>query len=155
GLVRRSRHWWRRACGRARLGNWDDDRRGSGHLVGKRIAPGPNQPILRTVLSRRPDSAGRHVESMARAAGGSASRQWSGGAGMSALLTVAGVSKRYPGVLALDRVNLRLRAGEIHALVGENGAGKSSLIKILTGVISPDEGEILLTAKPMRSSTPS
>lgn len=73
---------------------------------------------------------------------------------MSALLTVSGVSKRYPGVLALDRVNLRLQAGEIHALVGENGAGKSSLIKILTGVISPDEGEILLTGKPMRFSTP-
>lgn len=73
---------------------------------------------------------------------------------MSALLTVAGVSKSYPGVLALDRVNLRLRAGEIHALVGENGAGKSSLIKILTGVTSPDEGEILLDGKPMRFSTP-
>lgn len=73
---------------------------------------------------------------------------------MSALLTVAGVSKSYPGVLALDRVNLRLRAGEIHALVGENGAGKSSLIKILTGVTSPDEGEILLDGSPVRFSTP-
>lgn len=73
---------------------------------------------------------------------------------MSALLTVAGVSKSYPGVLALDRVNLRLRAGEIHALVGENGAGKSSLIKILTGVTSPDEGEILLDGSPVCFSTP-
>jgi ribose transport system ATP-binding protein len=73
---------------------------------------------------------------------------------MSALLAVNGVSKSYPGVRALDRVNLSLEAGEIHALVGENGAGKSSLIKILTGVIAPDEGEIVLGGAPMRFARP-
>lgn len=73
---------------------------------------------------------------------------------MSALLTVSGVSKSYPGVLALDGVNLRLQAGKIHALVGENGAGKSSLIKILTGVIEPDAGDIVLAGKPVRFSRP-
>ena len=59
-----------------------------------------------------------------------------------AVVDVVEVSKRFSGVLALDRVSLTLQPGRVHALVGENGAGKSTLIKILTGVHQPDGGEI-------------
>ena len=57
-------------------------------------------------------------------------------------LLLSGICKRFPGVVALDFVDIALRRGEIHALVGENGAGKSTLIKILSGVLTPDEGNI-------------
>ena len=53
------------------------------------------------------------------------------------------IVKRYPGVVANDRVSIRLYAGEIHGLVGENGSGKSTLIKVLSGAHPPDEGCIL------------
>jgi ABC-type sugar transport system ATPase subunit len=53
------------------------------------------------------------------------------------------VSKTFPGVRALDRVSLRLKSGEVHALVGENGSGKSTLAKCLSGTYQPDGGEIL------------
>src|SRR5207247_7902509 len=69
-------------------------------------------------------------------------------------LEVSGIRKQFPGVVALDDVSLRLRAGEIHALLGENGAGKSTLIKILTGVYQPDEGEIRLDGSPVRFVSP-
>ncbi len=58
------------------------------------------------------------------------------------LLDVRALSKRYPGVLALDRVDFDLRPGEVHILFGENGAGKSTLISILAGANRPTEGEI-------------
>jgi ribose transport system ATP-binding protein len=58
------------------------------------------------------------------------------------LLTVSKVAKRYGPVVALRSVDLTIEPGEIHALLGANGAGKSTLVKILTGVISPDQGEI-------------
>src|SRR4051812_31716048 len=64
------------------------------------------------------------------------------------LLELEDVTKRYPGVLALDRVDFDLRAGEVHALVGENGAGKSTLIQLVSGVLAPDAGRILLEGKP-------
>ena len=60
------------------------------------------------------------------------------------LLEMRGISKRFPGVLALDGVDFRLRRGEVHALMGENGAGKSTLIKALTGVHMRDEGKVVL-----------
>ncbi len=50
------------------------------------------------------------------------------------LIDIRRVSKAFPGVLALDQVNLCLRRGEVHGLMGENGAGKSTLIKVLTGL---------------------
>jgi ABC-type sugar transport system ATPase subunit len=58
------------------------------------------------------------------------------------LWALTGITKRFPGVRANDGVNLTLRAGQIHGLLGENGCGKSTLIKILSGVQAPDEGEI-------------
>ena len=54
-----------------------------------------------------------------------------------------GIVKRFPGVLALDGVDLEVRAGEVHCLLGQNGAGKSTLIKVLSASYQPDEGEIL------------
>ena len=60
-----------------------------------------------------------------------------------------GVSKTFPGVRALEKVDLRLKAGEVHALLGENGAGKSTLIKIMTGALRRDEGEIRLDGRPV------
>ena len=60
------------------------------------------------------------------------------------LLRVEGVTKSFPGVRALDGVDLTLRAGEVHVLLGENGAGKSTLIKMLSGAHRPDEGRLLV-----------
>jgi ABC-type sugar transport system ATPase subunit len=54
------------------------------------------------------------------------------------------VTKRFPGVLALDGAGLEIRRAEVHALLGENGAGKSTLIKLLSGVYQPDEGSIIV-----------
>src|SRR5258708_9561317 len=62
------------------------------------------------------------------------------------LLEVAGLSKGFPGVKALDSVDLKVQTGEIHALMGENGAGKSYLSKVLTGVFPQDAGETQLVA---------
>lgn len=72
-----------------------------------------------------------------------------------AVLEARAVSKRFPGVVALDDVSFSLRAGETHALVGENGAGKSTLIKVLTGVHRPDGGELRLSGDPVGFARPS
>ena len=69
---------------------------------------------------------------------------------MEYILEMKGIRKTFPGVLALDNVDFRVRPGEIHSLMGENGAGKSTLIKILTGVYSKDEGQILLDGREIR-----
>ncbi|MBH3426224.1 ABC transporter ATP-binding protein [Pseudomonas alkylphenolica] len=58
-------------------------------------------------------------------------------------LELRAITKRYPGTLANDRIDLRIQAGEIHALLGENGAGKSTLMKIIYGVTAADSGEVL------------
>lgn len=73
---------------------------------------------------------------------------------MTPVLELRGVSKTFPGVRALAGVDLRIGAGEAHALLGENGAGKSTLLKILAGTLPPDAGTFLVDGKPMRLDTP-
>ncbi len=64
------------------------------------------------------------------------------------VLQAKDITKRFPGVLANDKVNFDLRKGEIHALLGENGAGKTTLMNILYGLYLPDSGEILVNGQP-------
>ena len=63
------------------------------------------------------------------------------------LLRMEGISKRFPGVKALDNVHLEVKAGTVHALMGENGAGKSTLMKCLFGIYNKDAGHIYLDGK--------
>ncbi|MFC4304448.1 sugar ABC transporter ATP-binding protein [Cohnella boryungensis] len=63
------------------------------------------------------------------------------------VLELKGITKIFPGVRALDDVYFKLRPGEIHALMGENGAGKSTFIKVITGVHAPEEGEMFLNGR--------
>jgi len=69
-------------------------------------------------------------------------------------LECRGIRKTFPGVVALDHVDLAIRRGEIHGLVGQNGAGKSTFVKILTGVYAADVGEILLDGATVRIAGP-
>jgi ribose transport system ATP-binding protein len=73
---------------------------------------------------------------------------------MPSLLELREITKKYPGVLALDRVSFDLGKGEVHALIGENGAGKSTLIKVLSGAVQPDSGEIIFDGLPVSFSDP-
>jgi galactofuranose transport system ATP-binding protein len=70
------------------------------------------------------------------------------------VLELKGVSRSFVGVKALQDANLRLHAGEVHALMGQNGAGKSTLIKVLTGVFPPDGGTITLAGREIRPASP-
>ncbi|BDA87124.1 sugar ABC transporter ATP-binding protein [Aureimonas sp. SA4125] len=70
------------------------------------------------------------------------------------LLHLAGISKRFTGVLALDRVDFDVRAGELHVLFGENGAGKSTLINVIAGTFPPDGGEFRFGGEEIRHLTP-
>ncbi len=65
-----------------------------------------------------------------------------------------GVTKRFPGVLANDQIDLRVCAGEVHALLGENGAGKTTLMNILAGLYQPDSGEVLVGGKRLQFGSP-
>lgn len=70
------------------------------------------------------------------------------------LFRMEGISKRYGGVRALEAAELTVTAGRIHAILGENGAGKSTLIKIMAGVVSPDEGRMLLDGREVSFASP-
>ncbi len=66
-----------------------------------------------------------------------------------AIIEVKGLTKEYPGVRALDNVDLAFEPGEVHGLIGENGAGKSTMMKMLSGVEQPTSGQIFLEGKPV------
>lgn len=70
------------------------------------------------------------------------------------MIEIDGISKHYPGVTALSEVSFAIREGEVLALAGENGSGKSTMMKILAGHIQPDGGRILLDGEPVQFHTP-
>ncbi|MGE4252449.1 MAG: sugar ABC transporter ATP-binding protein [Parvibaculaceae bacterium] len=70
------------------------------------------------------------------------------------LLSLTGIHKRFPGVVALDNVSFSLAPGEVHVLFGENGAGKSTLINVIAGAFPPDEGQYRFDGKEVRHLTP-
>ncbi len=70
------------------------------------------------------------------------------------MLKATGIGKRYGAVTVLEGVALHLRPGEVHAVMGQNGAGKSTLIKILTGVVAPDAGALVLDGQPIAPASP-
>ena len=71
----------------------------------------------------------------------------------SPILTLEGITKTFPGVKALSEVSLSLHPGQVTALVGENGAGKSTVVKILTGIYQPNAGHILVDGQATRFPT--
>lgn len=73
---------------------------------------------------------------------------------MASVVELSGITKRFPGVVANDRISLAIAPGEIHALVGENGAGKSTLMKILYGLYQPDEGSIAVRGRQIDLDSP-
>jgi len=73
---------------------------------------------------------------------------------MTALLSVNGLTKAYPGVVANDTVSFEVQPGEVHALLGENGAGKSTLVKMIYGLVRPDSGTMQLTGVPYHPAEP-
>ncbi|WP_300648012.1 ATP-binding cassette domain-containing protein [Hydrogenophaga sp.] len=89
---------------------------------------------------------------------GGARQPWGGpaaaGSGQPLVIQAKGLVKRYGQVTALDGADFELRAGEILAVIGDNGAGKSSLIKALSGATIPDEGQIFLDGQPIRFKSP-
>ncbi|MGO4832684.1 sugar ABC transporter ATP-binding protein, partial [Rhizobiaceae sp. 2RAB30] len=74
--------------------------------------------------------------------------------GTAPFFRMEGISKRYGGVRALENADLSVRSGAIHAVLGENGAGKSTLIKIMSGVVAPDEGQMMLDGAQVEFASP-
>ncbi|MEY4974846.1 MAG: Ribose import ATP-binding protein RbsA, partial [Pseudomonadota bacterium] len=72
----------------------------------------------------------------------------------SALLSLHGITKRYPGVVANRDVSLSVLPGQAHAVLGENGAGKSTLMKIIYGSVKPDEGKVFFQGQPVQIRNP-
>jgi erythritol transport system ATP-binding protein len=70
------------------------------------------------------------------------------------ILEARGLTKRYPGTVALDDVTFRVHKNEVNVLIGENGAGKSTLMRIVAGVEAADEGELLLDGKSIQVRSP-
>jgi ribose transport system ATP-binding protein len=70
------------------------------------------------------------------------------------LVSMEGIDKSFPGVHALNECRFELRAGEVHALLGENGAGKSTMMKVLSGIYAPDAGRILYKGNPVTIANP-
>jgi ABC-type sugar transport system ATPase subunit len=70
------------------------------------------------------------------------------------LLSASGLTKRYPGVLALDDVSIEIRGGEVHVVAGENGAGKSTLMHTLAGATTPDAGTLSVDGAEVRFRSP-
>lgn len=66
------------------------------------------------------------------------------------MIEMRGITKRFGALTALDHVDFSLEKGEIHALLGENGAGKTTIMNVLYGMLQPDEGEILVEGRPVR-----
>jgi len=75
-----------------------------------------------------------------------------GGAGVIGLVNV---TKRFPGVVAVDNVSLTIHPAEVHVLLGENGAGKSTLVGILAGLQEPDDGHLTVDGEPVGLNSPS
>jgi simple sugar transport system ATP-binding protein len=86
--------------------------------------------------------------------GPSADRAAAAATAGSPAVAAAGITKRFPGVVANDRVSFQANFGEVHALLGENGAGKTTLCNVLTGLYRPDEGELRLGTAPARFRSP-
>jgi len=74
--------------------------------------------------------------------------------GMDALLRLSGISKKFPGVQALDGIDLEVGKGEVHALLGENGAGKSTLVKVIAGVYPSDGGTLFFKGEKRNFASP-
>ena len=73
---------------------------------------------------------------------------------MGAILIAKNISKSFVGVQALESVNVQINAGEIHCLAGENGCGKSTLVKCISGVYKPDQGEIIINGNNFAELSP-
>ena len=74
--------------------------------------------------------------------------------GNDVLVSISNLRKSFGKVLALNDVSFELKRGEVHALLGENGAGKSTLIKVISGVHTPDEGEMIIKGQKISNYSP-